>query len=113
MSASVHAGIYLPRADPLGADTPQSRHLPRADTPREQTPLEQTPPLGADLPGADTPPEADTPLEQTPPGSRLQHTVNERPIRILLECILVVYLFSQVKGRKNELQIIWSKFILQ
>ena len=24
-----------------------------------------------------------------PPGSRLQHTVNERPVRILLECILV------------------------
>ena len=57
-------------------------------------------------PGADTPPRADppgasphTPIptpEQTPPGSRppppgsrLQHTVNERPVRILLECILV------------------------
>ena len=25
-----------------------------------------------------------------PPGSRLQHTVNERPVRILLECILVI-----------------------
>ena len=25
-----------------------------------------------------------------PPGRRLQHTVNERPVRILLECILVV-----------------------
>ena len=37
-------------------------------------------PLGADPPGADTP---------LPPGSRLQHTVNERPVRILLECILV------------------------
>ena len=29
------------------------------------------------------PPRAD------PPGSRLRHTVNERPVRILLECILV------------------------
>ena len=29
------------------------------------------------------------PREQTPPGSRLQHTVNGRPVRILLECILV------------------------
>ena len=28
-----------------------------------------------------------------PPGGRLQHTVNERPVRILLECILVYYLF--------------------
>ena len=27
-----------------------------------------------------------------PPGSRLQHTVNERPVRILLECILVLLL---------------------
>ena len=31
---------------------------------------------------------------QTPPGSRLQHTVNERPVRILLECILVFFLFT-------------------
>ena len=45
-----------------------------------------------------TPPpgQGEPPLEQTPPrsrhpppGSRLQHTVNERPVRILLECILV------------------------
>ena len=56
-SASVHA--------PPGADTPSpwSRHPPRADPPRA----------------------ADTPQEQTPPGSRLQHTVNERPVCILLE----------------------------
>ena len=37
------------------------------------------PPPGADPPGVDTP----------PPGSRLWHTVNERPVSILLECILV------------------------
>ena len=37
-----------------------------------------------------TPPGADIPRDQTsPPGSRRQHTVNERPVRILLECILV------------------------
>ena len=60
----------------------RSRHPPE-QTPWEQTPPpEQTPPLGADTPqGADTPP---------PLGSRLRHTVNERPVRILLECILVV-----------------------
>ena len=28
-----------------------------------------------------------------PPGRRLQHTVNERPLRILLECILVLFDF--------------------
>ena len=61
-------------------------------------PWEQTPPPGADThtpPGPDSPPweqthplrdqtplGADTPLEQTLP-------VNKRPVRILLECILV------------------------
>ena len=39
------------------------------------------------------PPEAHTPPKHppgsTPPGSRLRHTVNERPVRILLGCILV------------------------
>ena len=41
-------------------------------------PREQTPPGSRHPPGPDT-----------RPGSRLQHTVNERPVRILLECILV------------------------
>ena len=49
-----------------------------------QTPLEQTPP-----------PRADTHLPS--PGSRLRHTVNERPVRILLECILVFTLFQPQK----------------
>ena len=70
VSASVHAGIPHPRVD-----------SPRADSPPEQTP-----PSRADtLLGADTPP----PGVDTPPGSRLRHTVNERPVRILLECILL------------------------
>ena len=47
-------------------------------------PPEQTPP-----PPEQTPPGADPPRAD-PPGSRLQHTVNERPVRILLECILVI-----------------------
>ena len=56
----------------------------------------QPPPLGT----RQTPPRSDPPsLDQTPPPppgpgrpplkSRLQHTVYERPVRILLECILV------------------------
>ena len=84
-------------------------HTPLEQTPPEQTPpWEQTHPLGADTPpweqthppgsrhpqsrhppppGADTPIQSrHTPLEQTPPGSR--HPP-ERPVRILLECILV------------------------
>ena len=48
-------------------------------------------------PGADPPLEADTSLppgaDPPPPGSRLRHTVNERPVRILLECILVLVMF--------------------
>ena len=37
------------------------------------------------------PPGADPPRSRhPPPGSRLQHTVYERPVRILLECILVI-----------------------
>ena len=48
---------------------------------QEQTPPPRSrqPPRGADTPQADT-----HPPEQTPPGSRLRHTVNERPVRILL-----------------------------
>ena len=66
VSASVHAGIPHPP---------------------EQTPPERTPPLGADTPRSRQPPRGDNP---PPPRSRLQHTVNERPVRILLECILVI-----------------------
>ena len=83
---------------PLGADTPQSRPPPPpgADThphPKEQTPspLSPPPPRGADTP----PPGAGTHRKQTHPGSRLRHhTVNERPVRILLECILVRTIFG-------------------
>ena len=80
VSASVHAGIPPP---------PREQTPPRADTPRgsRHPPGSRNPPPRAGIsPGADTPPKADT------PPSRLQHTVNERPVRILLECILV-YLF--------------------
>ena len=99
----MHAGIpHSPGADtPLGADTPSgSRHPlgpdipqsrpPRADPPEQTPPGEDTPqqsrhPLEQTPLQEQTPPEADTP----PPGSRLRHTVNEWPVRILLECILV------------------------
>ena len=63
-SASVHAGICPPRTSP----------------PITRPPLAPDPPLDHT-----TPPHPPGP---DPPGSRLQHTVNERPVRILLECIL-------------------------
>ena len=66
---------------------PQTRQTPTPQT--RQTPLDQ-----ADTPldQADPPDQADSPprTRQTPPGSRLQHMVYERPVRILLECILVL-----------------------
>ena len=65
---------------------PRTRHPP---PPRSRHPPGPgTLPPGADTttPGPDTPPRDQAP---PPPGSRLQHTVNERPVRILLECILV------------------------
>ena len=105
VSASVHAGIH--HQPPSGADPPKTRHPLGADPPGsrplEQTPREQTHTPGTSHPPGTRPPTrhppgADPP-EQTPPSrsrhhhpcrSRLQHTVNERPVRILLECILVL-----------------------
>ena len=117
MSVSVHVGIpdTPPEQTPPGADTPweqtppSSRHPPRADTPQSRHipwsrhpsgsrhPPEQTPPGSRHPPQSRQPPEQ-TPQSRHPPGantpqrSRLWHTVNERLVRILLECILVVYL---------------------
>ena len=72
------------QADPPG--TRQTPHQDQADPPgtrrippgtRQAPPQDQADPLGT---------------RQTPPGSRLQYTVyNERPVRILLECILVTH----------------------
>ena len=90
---------------PRSRHPPGTRHPPGPDTPRDQTlpPKEQTPP-GADPPGTRPPPRADPPGADTPPGtrppplgSRLWDTVNERPVRILLECILVM--FSEASAR--------------
>ena len=76
------------QGEPPRADTPQSKppspgsRPPWEQTPGSRPPQEQTP-LGAD-------PLSRHPLEQTTPlGSTLQHMVNEWPVRILLECILV------------------------
>ena len=84
-SASVHAGIPHRSRHPWEQTPPGADTRPRADTP-----------LGADPPGADTP------LEQTPPGSRLRYTVNERPVRILLECILVLKGFWNIKNARRD-----------
>ena len=99
VSASLHAGI-----PPLGADTPRTRYPPwtRRTTPWSRPPPEQTP-LEADNPqtrhspwdqtppsGADDPPRPGTPTGSRPPRNRTPPPrINVRPVRILLECILV------------------------
>ena len=66
---SVHGGGRVSASVHAGIHPPPDQ----AHTPREQTP----------------PP----PSRHPPPGSRLQHMVNERPVRILLECILLFFVF--------------------
>ena len=65
-------------------------------TPRDHTPPGPYPPDQADPPWDQTPPrpgrQPPGPGRPPPPGSRLQNTVYERPVRILLECILVLTL---------------------
>ena len=82
---------------PRTRHTPPTRHTPRIrHTPPDQTPPPQTrhPPRTRHTPRPTrhTPPGSGTPpprTRHTPgPGSRLQYTVYERPVRILLECIL-------------------------
>ena len=77
--------------------TPKTRHTTTPDQAHHHHP--PPPP-----PGPSTPPSPHgpgTPRTRHPsPGSRRQHTVNERPVRILLECILV---FMQFSGKNSQL----------
>ena len=81
------------RHSPGAADTPWTRHPlhpgqtpPRPDTPQDQTlPPDQTTPRTR--PPRPPPPRPHTP--PPPPRSTLRHTVNERLVHVLLECILI------------------------
>ena len=79
---SVHRG-GLRRTPPGTRQTPTPPGT-RQDPPGRETPRDQAgPPRQGEPPGTrQTPP---------PPGRSLQHTVNERPVGILLECILVIF----------------------
>ena len=84
----------LDQADPPGWENPPGpgRHPPGPGRPprlREPPQTRQTPPG----PGRHPPPGPG----RHPPGSRLQNTVYERPVRILLKCILV-FLFCRCFG---------------
>ena len=59
-------------------------HTPRMENPPPQMENPPSPWDGEPPPGWRAPPH----MESPPPGSRHQHTVYERPVRILLECIL-------------------------
>ena len=109
LSVILFTGGCLPQCmlgyhTPPGADNPppQSRHPPSRHHPKQTPTLEQTPPEQTPQ-GADTPPEQTPPWSRHPPGSRLQHTVNERSVRILLECILVVHRSTCYTGQFNSI----------
>ena len=93
---------------------PQTRHTttpldqtpPWPDTPwtRHTTPQTIHSPPGPDPPGPGTTPQS----TQPPPGSRLRHTVYERPVRILLECILVVTILGPVN---IDMLVMWKNIL--
>ena len=99
------------QGDPSAKETPLPRRPPAKETPPpaketpppcqgDPSPLPRRPPYQGDpSPFKETPLPRRPPTKETtlprrppPPGSRLRHTVNERPVRILLECILVFLL---------------------
>ena len=82
---SVHGG-GLRRTPPGPGRPPRTKEKPRDQADPPPPGPRRTPP-GPGRP----PPQGEPPPDQadTPPERRLQHTVNERPVRILLECILV------------------------
>ena len=61
---------------------------------RKHPPRKEAPPHGKEAPPHGK--EAPSRKEAPPPPSRPQHTVNERPVRILLECILIHIMFKRV-----------------
>ena len=95
-------GRENPPPDLAGRKPPQTRQTPpgpgRENPPdlAGRTPPNPPPPprtrQSPPGPGRENPPSPG-PGRPPLPGRRLQHTVNERPVRILLECILVRFSF--------------------
>ena len=91
-----------PPSPPAGWGTPPGwmENPPRLDG--EPPRLEGEPPrLDGEPPPPgwkETPPwlEGEPPPPPPPRGSRLRHTVYDRPVRILLECILVYLVFEKI-----------------
>ena len=95
---SVHrGGLRAGRAHPDQGEPPRTRENPPPDQGEPPRTRENPPGPGrTPLDQGEPPPDQGKPPRpgpgRPPPGSRLQNTVYERPVRILLECILV-YLF--------------------
>ena len=86
-----------PQGDPQEGDPPRRRHPPsrppKKETPKKESASRPTP--KGKLRGIRSRPTPKGEIEgdqiQPPPTRcRIRHTVNERPVRILLECILVL-----------------------
>ena len=91
-------GGGIPQGTEAEPPLDQTHHpSPRADTPRPDTPQSRPP--------KSRPPRPDTPSGPDPPGSRLRHTVYERPVRILLECILVLMIQKQPASVKKKFRV--------
>ena len=76
---------------PSGPDPSRTRHIPRPGTPHLP---DQTPPWTRQTPPPTDQAHSPRTRHPTPPlGSRLRHTVYERPVRILLECIFVFFFY--------------------
>ena len=97
---SVHrGGGCLPQCM-LGCHNPPGWRAPPDEA--DQPPQNGEPPRTRQTPpGMENPPDqADPPGMENPPRSRLQHTVYERPVCILLECIIVFYHFPNISCLK-------------
>ena len=100
----LHVSVILftggsPENPPPGqADTPPSQGEPPRDQADPPGPGRTPPDWGEPPQARENPPlpdQGEPPLgqgEPPPPRRKLQHTVNEWPVRILLECILVLML---------------------
>ena len=106
MCDSVHRW-GLRQGEPLSKENPPGRETPRAGRtpPGKENPQQgelpppragRTPPVRENPPGRENPPAGRTPRQGDPPCKENppRHTVNEWPVRILLECILVLNKFA-------------------
>ena len=73
---------------PPGKETPPGRRPPK-EAPKKEAPPGRRHTQEGDPPGRRHPQKEAPPRRRPPEGGTPQHTVNERPVRILQECILV------------------------